>query len=153
MKIQFALLIVAFTAFSASAQYGSPYGRSGTGIRSIDQQHDMQGSSKPPTPEEQLDKTMVKMTTDLELNGLQEAAIRNILKEQQRQLTALRQDTSRPDSDKMDEMRQISEKNDKDIQALLDPAQIEKYTALKEELRSGKKKKKNKKKEQEDVHE
>lgn len=149
MKMRFALLICLFCVVSASAQIR----RNSTGINAIDQQHDMQGSNKGPTPEEQLNTTMQKITADVGLNGLQEAAIRNILKEQMVQLTALRQD-SRPESEKMDEARLISEKSDKEIQSLLDPGQLEKYNALKEELRSGKKKKKKKKeKDQETVHE
>ncbi|NUY82194.1 hypothetical protein HUK80_14915 [Flavobacterium sp. MAH-1] len=148
MKMRFALLICLFCVVSASAQIR----RNSTGINAIDQQHDMQGSNKGPTPEEQLNTTMQKITADVGLNGLQEAAIRNILKEQMVQLTALRQD-SRPESEKMDEARLISEKSDKEIQSLLDPGQLEKYNALKEELRSGKKKKKKKEKDQETVHE
>lgn len=149
MKVKIALLFCTFMVLATSAQSM----RSRTGINALDQQRDMQGAPKPPTPEEQLEKTMAKMTTDLELNGLQEAAIRNILKEQMVQLTALRQE-NRPDSEKMDEARLISEKSDKQILALLDPGQIDKYNALKEEFRSGKKKKKkDRKKDQEEVHE
>lgn len=157
MKLVFAIIIASISV-SASAQMGMGMnpgmGRSSTGIRSIDQQHNEQGRAKAPTPEEQLDQTMTMLTTELTLNGLQEAAIRNILHDQQRQLTALRTDT-RPDSEKQEDARLITEKSDKDIKALLDPDQLTKYEAFKEQMRSGKKKKskKDKKKDEVDVHE
>ncbi|RZJ70501.1 hypothetical protein [Flavobacterium sp.] len=150
MKTRFALLLFVLFTISAAAQMR----RNGTGINALDQQHDMQGQSKGPSPEEQLDKTMTMLTTELTLNGLQEAAIRNILHDQQRKLTALRTDT-RPDSEKKEEAVQITEKSDRDIKALLDSGQLAKYETFKEQLRSGKKKskKKDKKTEQEEVHE
>ncbi|MBD3583853.1 hypothetical protein [Flavobacterium selenitireducens] len=144
MKIRFAILIFVFGLVTAQAQMR----RSGTGINALDQQHDMQGAAKPPSPEEQLSKTMAMLTTELSLNGLQEAAIRNVLHDQQRKLTALRTD-SRPEAEKQEEAVQITTKSDNDIKALLDPDQLKKYDAFKEQMRSGKKKKKEKKKEKE----
>lgn len=144
MKIRFAFLICILGLLSAEAQIR----RSGTGINALDQQHDMQGAAKPPSPEEQLAKTMEMLTSELALNGLQEAAIRNVLHDQQRKLTALRTDP-RPDSEKQEEAVQITSKSDNEIKALLDPDQLKKYDSFKEQLRSGKKKKKDKRKEKE----
>lgn len=148
MKIRFAIIIGIVAVFSGNAQSR----RTATGINALDQQHAMQGSTKPPTPEEQLDKTMSMMTSELVLNGLQEAAVRNILHDQQRKMTALKSDT-RPDSEKKDEAVAISEKSDKDIKALLDADQLKKYDALKEQLRSGKKIKKKDRKKKSDEQE
>jgi len=141
MKIRFVLLVCLICFWSAQSQVR----RSGTGINALDQQHDMQGANKPPSPAEQLNKTMTTLTEELALNGLQEAAIRNILHDQQRKMTALRTDP-RPDSEKQEEAVQITTKSDLDIKALLDPEQLKKYDSFKEQVRSGKKKKKNKKK-------
>src|SRR4051812_36192011 len=152
MKISFAFLTLVLFSVSVSAQMGMSQ-RGGTGINAVDRQHDMQGAPKAATPEEQLNSTMTKLTTDLSLNGLQEAAIRMILKDQMSQIVALRADKTRPDSDKQGDARLLTEKSDKEIQALLDPDQIIKYQSLKEEMRSGKKKKKKNKKDEEEVHE
>ena len=111
----------------------------------IEREHQMQGRDTGPTPEQQLDTFMIQMTADLSLNGLQEAAIRNILVEQMRQNNALRL-SQQTDSQKQEEMRMTTEKTDKDIKALLDGDQLEKYEKLKMDMRAGKKNKKNKNK-------
>lgn len=130
----------------ASAQVGMGRNRTNTMLQ---QQHENQGRDKGPTPEEQLDKFMAQMTAQVELNGLQEAAVRNILKEQMRQNKAL-QTSDQPESEKQDEARQVSEKSDKEIKALLDASQLEKYEKMKQDMRSGKKFKKKKKKDASD---
>lgn len=138
MKICLITFLLVLTSGLASAQVGMGGGRNRDMLQ---QQHDDQGREKGPTPEEQLDKFMAQMTSDLELNGLQEAAIRIIYKEQIGKMGVLRT-ASMTDSEKQEEARIITEKTDKDVKALLDAQQLEKYEKLKEDMRSGKKKKK-----------
>lgn len=151
MKIRLITFLLVLTGGLASAQVGM----GGRNRDMLQQQHDDQGREKGPSPEEQLDKFMVQMTSDLELNGLQEAAMRIIYKEQVAKMGVLRT-ASMTDSEKQEEARTITEKTDKDVKALLDAQQLEKYEKLKEDMRSGKKKKKKdreKKPESQELHE
>lgn len=152
MKIYLITFLLVLTSGSALAQVGMGGGRNRDMMQ---QQHDEQGRDKGAAPEEQLEKLMVQMTADLELNGLQEAAMRIIYKEQMAKMGVLRT-ASMTDSEKQEEARIITEKTDKDVKALLDAQQLEKYEKLKEDMRSGKKKKKkdrDKKPEGQEPHE
>ncbi|RZJ65121.1 MAG: hypothetical protein EOO50_14870 [Flavobacterium sp.] len=146
MKIRLLTTILLLTGFFASAQMGGM--NSGVRNRNMMQQPQSDDKPKGPSPDEQLDKFMVQVVSDLELNGLQEAAIRNIYKDQMKQMEAIRSSTTMTESDKQEEARLLSEKTDKEVKALLDAPQLEKYENMKKDLRSGKKKKKKKKDEE-----
>lgn len=146
MKIRLLTAILLLTGIIASAQMGGMYGNRNRGMM---QQPQSDEKPKAPSADEQLDKFMAEITTNLELNGLQEAAIRNIYKDQMKQMEAIKT-SSMPDSDKQEEARLLSEKTDKEVKALLDAPQLEKYESLKKDLRAGKKPKKKKKKDEDE---
>ena len=145
MKNRIALLLLLLVSFGSVAQ------RNRMGMQPDLPQSAPQG----PTPEEQLDKLMVRINEEIQLDGLQEAAIRNIFKEQMQKIGFL-QKSEMNEEQKREEMRLITEKTDKDIMTLLSPDQAQRYEKFKQDMRSGKsssKKKKKKDKSDEDIHE
>ncbi|RYZ81671.1 MAG: hypothetical protein EOP06_23080 [Proteobacteria bacterium] len=149
MKIRLLAAMLLVTGF-ASAQMGMN-GRNRGGLQSQMNQPQQTTPDKGPSPDEQLNNFMQKITPELELNGLQEAAVRNIYKDQMTAMANLKAASALSDAEKQEEARVISERTDKDVKALLDVKQLEKYDVMKKNLREGKriKKKKNKKDEEE----
>ncbi|NMH26974.1 hypothetical protein [Flavobacterium silvaticum] len=97
------------------------------------------------TWDEQLDQIMPPMTEAIELDGLQEAAIRQILLNQFRQSNMLSKEVDFDNDRKREESMAVFEKTDEEIKKLLRPNQIELYDQYKKDLRKGKKPKKKKK--------
>lgn len=102
-------------------------------------------NQKKPTWEQQIDSAMPTLKEVLELDGLQEAAIRNIMLNQMRQSNMLSKEVEFDETRKRQEYSKLMEDTDADIKKLLRPDQIEMYEAYKKVVRKGKKPTKKKK--------
>lgn len=78
---------------------------------------------------------MKKLTEDLELNSLQQAAIHDIFERQISQLKSIHEEERISDNEKMDRANAIIDKNEETIMALLDPEQQKKFTNMKEKAK------------------
>lgn len=96
------------------------------------------------TWDEQLDMIMPPLTEAVQLDGLQEAAIRQILMNQLRQSDLLVKETDFSNDRKRDEATALVEQTDGEVKKLLSPKQLELYEKYKTDLRSGKRPKKKK---------
>lgn len=102
-------------------------------------------NQKKPTWEQQIDSAMPTLKEVLELDGLQEAAIRNIMLNQMRQSNMLSKEVEFDETRKRQEYSKLMEDTDADIKKLLRPDQIEMYEEYKKDVRKGKKPTKKKK--------
>lgn len=141
------LLFCCFVSIKTVAQYGNGYGngygnnRGGSG--SINQ---LPPDKPKETPAEEIaDKAMVEYTKELQLDALQEIAIRNLLLERIKTQTALIKSETISQADKAQEIEILAERNDQKIKELLNPEQLAKYKTMQEEMSKPSKKKKQKK--------
>ena len=109
--------------------------------RRLQQQQQRSGTQKETkklTWEEQLDIIMPPMIQELHLDGLQAAAIRNLLLDQFRQSNILTKEDDFDQQRKREESIKMMENTDGEIKKLLSPEQIELYDNYKKDVRSGK---------------
>jgi hypothetical protein len=116
---------------SASAQFNNGYNRRMNSMPSS-----QQTQSKPSAKEieenrnEQIEKYMIRLKSDLKLDDLQYIAIKNeVVKSNKDAEILLKSDYS--DEDKGNQMKAIQENTEKTILGYLNPEQKEKYMALK----------------------
>jgi hypothetical protein len=98
--------------------------------------------------DEMADNVMEIMTPKLELDVLQQIAIRNEIKESYRQRALIFKDKESSQEKKLEEINVLNDMTKKKVISYLNPSQIEKYEAFEKEKRPDKKakgKKKNKK--------
>lgn len=127
------LLLFAFLTFSftASAQYyGNGYNN---GLdRSIGRSSRMNGPRKKAEKIDYADATVEYFTKELNLDGLQQAAIKGIVSNTKTSMDEIvAMDIS--DAEKQDKMRAMGDKIDAEILKLLSKEQSEKYLKLKED--------------------
>ena len=125
------LLLFAFVTFSftASAQYY------GNGVnRSIGQNARMDHSTKKKTDKkiDYAESTVEYFTKELNLDGLQQAAIKGIINDYKTPMDEIMA-MDITDAEKQDKMRAIGDKIDVEILKLLSKEQSEKYLKMKED--------------------
>ncbi|MBP8157737.1 MAG: hypothetical protein KAX93_05110 [Flavobacterium sp.] len=132
-------------SFSVSAQFNNGYNRRMNSMPST-----QQTPTKPSAKEieenrnEQIEKSMIRLKSDLKLDDLQYIAIKNeVIKSNKEAEILLKSDYS--NEDKENQMKAIQENTEKTILGYLNTVQKEKYMALKLEKPMKKEDKKKKK--------
>lgn len=149
-KVQFFFFLGVALFFSQTnwAQYYNGYGNNGYGYNNgygrMSQMNQMnstpQSAPKPPSNEETATKVMENLKAELEMDALQEIAIKNIILESlNAQGVILKKESS--NESKAEDIKVISENTDRKILELLNPDQKEIY----KKITSGNYKKKKKK--------
>lgn len=87
---------------------------------------------------ENVEKSIEKLKTDLQLDALQEIAVRQIIAESIRQEGVIMKKEEN-DEDKMKAMQALSESTDTKITALLNPVQKEKFIEIKTNIKKKRK--------------
>ena len=144
----FGLLLTSATAFS---QYNDYYNYSRFGGVNRDVGRDYSAPSKPTPAEtekakaEQIDKIIAHLKVELTLDELQVIAIKNEITSSVKNIDIVaKKETSNEDKSK--EIKALTDRTEVIINSYLNNDQKEKYKALIEESRNGKKDKKGKKK-------
>lgn len=143
-----AFFVFLLTSASAFSQYNN-YNRYGGGAnRNFNRDY---SSPKAPTTEEierakanQIDQIMIKLKSSLTLDDLQFIAIKNEITSNSKNIDiVMKKEDS--EEDKSKEIKALRDRTDLVINSYLNKAQKEKYIALKEESKNGKKNKEDKK--------
>jgi hypothetical protein len=149
-KILFFSLML--STMAASAQYGNNYGN---GTRN----NGMPNVQQPPTKatpaeieksrNERIDKTMIRLKLELDLDELQFIAIKNDITSTTKSMEIV-MESQNSEEDKTKELKAIQEKTEKNILSYLNASQKEKYQKMKEDRAVGKDEKKKKKQKEEE---
>ena len=151
LKIYF-ILLFCFTTSVFAQQYGNNgygnngYGRGGSGYNGINQNSNSeQPRNEEKSPEEIVDVLMTKLTPTLNLDALQEVAIKQMLIDDAKSRgIVIKKETDKDAQFK--EIQALNNKVDLGILSLLNSEQKEKYKVFKENKGNSKNEKKSKKK-------
>ncbi len=148
-------LILTISIFSINlihAQYGYGYGNGyGYGMnRGMSQMDQTPDKPKEIPAEETATKVLEKLKPELNLDALQEVAIKNVLIENIKSQSAIIKSESISQGDKSKEIQALNEVTDRRIKEYLNEEQKETYKSLKEKGQTNKKSKKKKSKQKND---
>ena len=143
MKKINSLLCFLILLFSIAATAQNQYGRNDRSERYNTQSTESQKAQQQKDLEKEkgkyIEKTVTRLKTDLELDALQEVAIRQIITESARIEGIIMNKKDESDEDKATAINALSETTDTKITALLNPTQKEKLLAFKSNYNKKKK--------------